>query len=143
MQPATPLHALNLIRKRGGMRIHVMRTMYAKLQHVIGFFGLTGKAENLLVISPEQAVTALTALLHKDMAYNSELMTEAEAAALAQELIRHFATPDAVIYSSGEWRDEENGELIYCSPFTKATFDAGMLIRNREETIAIWFEDED
>jgi hypothetical protein len=120
-----------------------MRSMQAKLQHVIGFFGFIGKEENLLVLSPEQAITALTQLLHKDMAYDSKLMPEAEAASLAHELIQHFADADAVIYTNGEWRDEEGGELIYCSPFTNATFDAGFLVRNKVETIAIWVEDED
>lgn len=136
-------HPFELLRKRPGLRIHVMRSMQAKLQHVIGFFGFIGKEENLLVLSPEQAITALTQLLHKDMAYDSKLMPEAEAASLAHELIQHFADADAVIYTNGEWRDEEGGELIYCSPFTNATFDAGFLVRNKVETIAIWVEDED
>lgn len=137
------LNPLDLLRKRPGMRIHVQRTRQAKLQDVIGMFGLTGKADDLLVLTPEQAVHALIPLLHKDMAYSSELMPENEAATLAHELIRHFADADALIYTSGEWRDEEGGELIYCSPFTGATFDAGFLVRNKVETIAIWFEDED
>lgn len=137
------LHPFDIIRKRAGMRIHVMRSMNAQLQHVIGFFGLTGNAEDLLVISPEQAVKTLTSLLHKDRAYDSELMLESEAAALAKVLIHQFATPEALIYTNGEWRDEGNAELDYCNPFTTATFDAGLLIRNRKETIAIWFEDED
>lgn len=137
------MNVLELLRKRSGLRIHVMRSMQAKLQHVIGFFGFTGKAENLLVLTPEQAINALTQLLYKDMAYDSELMPEAEAAALARELITQLADADAIIYTSGEWRDEEGGELIFCSPFTNATFDAGFLVRNKVETIAIWFEDED
>lgn len=136
-------HPFHLVRKRPGLRIHVQRTMQAKLQHVIGFFGFTGKEEDLLVLTPEQAITALAKLLHKDMAYGSELMPEAEAATLARELISQLADADAIIYTSGEWRDEEGGELIYCSPFTGATFDAGFLVRNKVETIAIWFEDED
>ncbi len=120
-----------------------MRTRSAELQHVIGFFRLTGNAEDLLVISPEQAVNVLTSLLHCDRAYDSELMPATEAVALATELIQHFATPTAIIYSNGEWRDEERTEMEYCNPFTAATFDAGLLIRNSEETIALWFEDED
>lgn len=77
------------------------------------------------------------------MAYGSELMSEAEAATLARELITQLADTDSIIYTSGEWRDKEGGELIYCNPFTGATFDAGLLVRNKVETIAIWFEDED
>lgn len=106
---------------------------------ILGKFGLRRQRAQLVVRDREQAITGLSRLLARDMAYGTEIMTEAEATAFASDIVRTYALPDAVFYSNQS--DVVAGAYVQ---MTDATMDAGIIIANPDHTyVCLWFEEED
>lgn len=89
------------------------------------------------------AVAILSQLLHKDMAYGSEIMPLEEARNLASGFISLFdATSN--YYSNSTWHQHESGGNIRAwAPLTEATFDSGIIVVDNHKIGIAWFEDED
>lgn len=89
------------------------------------------------------AVAILTQLLHKDMAYGSEIMPIEDARNLASNFISLF-DPESKYYSNSTWNKNEYGKNISgWNPLTEATFDSGIIVVDKNKIGIAWFEDED
>jgi hypothetical protein len=92
-----------------------------------------------------KAKIILTILLHKDMAYDSEMMSLEEAEELAERFLSYFSDT-ARYYSNSEWKKKESTgthHLNSWDPLTDATFDSGLIIIDEKQIGITWFEDED
>jgi hypothetical protein len=111
--------------------------------------------ESLIEIGNSKlAISILTSLLYKDLAYNAEIIPLEQANLLANAFISTFST-QATYFSNSTWnkneyRDEyregnRNHELGLSSwtPFTEATFDSGVIIYDNNRIGIAWFADED
>lgn len=92
-------------------------------------------------VDAERAESVLAALLHKDLAYKSEVMPEHTARWLASEFLRgfgpyrsRFATNSSDMPDQMPWS---------CTPATDATFDAGVVVMGEAGSGIYWVADED
>lgn len=87
-------------------------------------------------------------VLHRDMAYNAEVMSDARAAELADAFLSHFG-PGTRYFSNGTWHlpPVVRPGRVVCGaswdPVTPATFDTGVLAIGPERFGCLWIEDED
>jgi hypothetical protein len=85
------------------------------------------------------ALSILAALLWKDMAYEIECMSEAEAEEMAKVIISQNESAESKYFSNGNWAKRESW-----SPLTNSTFDAGLIVSGfNHRYFCIWFQDED
>jgi hypothetical protein len=109
------------------------------INRVLFRFGLIADSALLVEHSRETALSILTALLWKDMAYENACMTEAEAKKMAEEIISQNEFEGSKYYSNGNCVKRESW-----NPLTDATFDAGLIITGCNHIyFCIWFQDED
>jgi hypothetical protein len=107
-------------------------------------FGLEDDAEAFREVSREDAELVLTNVMHKDMAYSSEIMPRESAQELARLFLAEAGTQGARYFTNGSWEQvhkEYNG--VNWNPLTDATFDTGVLVLSPERTACAWFVDED
>ncbi|MHB2018293.1 MAG: hypothetical protein ACYCW6_15195 [Candidatus Xenobia bacterium] len=129
------LHA----RSAGEGRFFLLRDVSGDLSRVLSRCGLEATAEQLRECDQSAAEAILGRLLWKDMAYGQPCMAEADAAALAHQLVERYSGAASRYLSNGEW--ERDGGW---TPFTSATFDGGILIEGPDHRyFCLWFEDED
>jgi hypothetical protein len=96
------------------------------------------------------ASSILTSLLHKDLAYDAEMIPLEQANLLANAFISTFSN-QATYFSNSTWNNNEykegnrNHELGLSSwtSFTEATFDSGIIIYDDNRIGIAWFADED
>jgi hypothetical protein len=99
-------------------------------------------------IDEESARRLVEAVLRRDLAYNSELMPQAQARQLASQFLAYF-DPGARYYTNGTWHEVDNyfngGSVsgISWDPAAQATFDTGVLVIGRDRSGCLWVEDED
>lgn len=131
--------ALIEARKYGEIRVSVASEMTGDLSRVLSKFGLLDDASMLIEHSRATAVSILTELLWKDMAYEGECMPRENAEASAISIISENEDAQSRFFSNGNWALRESW-----NPLTKATFDAGIIISGQRGTyFCIWIEDED
>jgi hypothetical protein len=95
-------------------------------------------------------ISIITSLLHKDLAYNAEIIPLEQANLLANAFISTFSN-QATYFSNSTWNKNEykegnrNHELGLSSwtSFTEATFDSGIIIHDNNRIGIAWFADED
>lgn len=109
----------------------------ADLQGVASFFSLSQDSSNYRQIAKSEALKILTRVLHRDMAYESEIMPIQSAAELSTLFLKNFEEKSATFFtnidnSTGAW-----------NPVTQATFDAGIIAISQTESACLWIEDED
>jgi len=111
-------------------------------------FGLRDEAGCYKEIDEPAARRLVRMLLHRDMAYNAEVMPEARAADLADAFMGQFG-PGTRYFSNGTWHQPSvvRSDGVVCGPswdpVTPATFDAGELAIGPEQSGCLWVEDED
>ena len=109
------------------------------INRVLFRFGLFADSSLLFEHSREAALSILTALLWKEMAYDNACMSEAEAKEMAEEIISQNESEESKYYSNGNGIKRESW-----NPLTDATFDAGLIITGCNHIhFCIWFQDED
>lgn len=87
-------------------------------------------------------------VLHRDMAYDDEVMPATRAAALTDAFLAQFGAGTRY-FSNGDWRLRTAGrpeDGVVCTsldPVTPATFDTGLLAVGAERSGCLWVEDED
>ena len=106
------------------------RVFDASLLDVLALFGLLPKPEFLTPITPLQAAAEIAALMHKDLAYQVEIMPLARAHALAAAFVAELA--------------ELRPQFYRCDgTFTESTFEGGVLARGGDFAACVWVQDED
>ena len=93
-----------------------------------------------------RAIAALKDVLHRDQAYSGEQMSEAEAAALAEEFVGRFEE-GATFYTNATFPPRTDppspGWAGSWDPLTEATFDTGIVAVDTRSAGLLWIEDED
>lgn len=106
---------------------------------------LKPEAEKLLEIGPAEAVRVLVCWLHRDAAYQSELMLLEQARSLAESFVREYSDKTSRFFTNGRWDDTTRPQSW--QPLTESVFDGGLLIEsgrgNDVQHTCLWFEDED
>lgn len=102
--------------------------------------GLSTRAESYIEIGREKARDILVYLLHKDLAYGSEIIPLKRASEIADLVFLDFQEGEATFLSNSDWK---NNELSTWNPATQATFDSGIIAIGKKSSFCIWFEDED
>jgi hypothetical protein len=118
------------------------------IQELAREFGLTDEPSFYKEIDQAAARHLIRLVLHRDMAYNAEVMPENRAAELADQFLAQFG-PGTRYFSNGSWHLPPlvRGDGVVCGPswdpVTPATFDTGVLAIGRERSGCFWIEDED
>ena len=135
----TDPHKLIVAREFGEIRYAVVSDSSADLSSVLAKFGLEPDASLLIEHDKETALTILTELLWKDMAYESECMPKVQAEEFAQQILREHGLTESRYFSNGNFAKRESW-----NPLTKSMFDAGLIVTSRNGNyFCIWFQDED
>lgn len=90
------------------------------------------------------------ALLHKDMAYEVELMPVDKASLFTDKFFSLFSK-QALYFSNSSWNENEYSGadkdfefgLSSWAPLTELTFDSGIIICDNSKIDIIWFSDAD
>ncbi len=133
------LRALIKARDCGEIRIALVTEMTGDLSRVLSKLGFAPDASMLVEQDRVTALSILTALLWKDMAYEGECMPREQAEAFSNAIIDENCDIHSRYFSNGNWALQESW-----NPLTNATFDAGIIISSGGRLyFCIWFEDED
>lgn len=87
-------------------------------------------------------------ILHRDLAYNSELMLQTEAKTLTDRVMSLFSL-NVKCYTNGNFNEDgiaispEVKRGLGWHPITEATFDTGVVFVDKSRIGLIWVEDED
>jgi len=112
-------------------------------------FSLSPDPANYRRVTKKEAEQILTRILHKDMAYNSEVMPERSAAELSAGFLRGFDDGAASFFTNVDYSGEGRalGPSTWAGPdwkpVTEATFDAGVIAISGVQAACLWIEDED
>lgn len=104
-------------------------------------FGLSGKAAIYREIQADEAVSVLATVLHRDMAYDQQIMPAARALGLAKAFADCFPRDTARFFTNGTFGRKR--EAPSWSPATDATFDTGVIVLSSGIAACLWFQDED
>ena len=113
-----------------------------------GEFGLADQPSFYREIEETAARYLIRTVLHRDMAYNAEVMPAALAVELADRFLAQFG-PGTRYFSNGSWHlpPVVRPDGVVCGPswdpVTPATFDTGVLAIGPERSGCLWIEDED
>ena len=126
-------------------KVHIGFKEVKNVKEVAYRFGLTPESEIYFEVGFEDAKLTLTHLLHKDMAYEHEIMPLAQASILAAEFLAEFSSEEARYFTNSDWPAwlANPGSGRSWAPATDATFDSGILIITPTRVGCAWFMDED
>lgn len=119
----------------------------AIVDQVVQAHGFRGIATAWHEISASDAHAIVTALLHRDLAYEEEIMSLTAAADLATEFFDLVPEPHAY-FTNGEWTtnhdaNHEPAALLSWDPISDAAFDSGVVCLGDGSTALFWIEDEE
>jgi len=117
----------------------------ASISDVAVAFGLSDSADCYREIDALEAARVLEYVLHRDLAYNVEIMPLGLAIELTAEFIAQFSGLSARFFTNGDWGRPllTQGIGHRWSPVTTATFDAGVVVVSTEKIGCVWCLDED
>jgi hypothetical protein len=107
------------------------------LAAVASGFGLLDQADAYIEIERTEATSIAISILSRDLAYDTEIMSPARAAALWQQFLQGFNGQTLQLFSNGR------SGCSQWSPATKSTFDMGVLTVGESSSGCLWVEDED
>ena len=111
-------------------------------------FGLSDQQWRYKEIGEDDGRKLVHTLLHRDLAYNAELMSAAQAEELGNRFLGQFG-PGTRYFTNGTWhtlstiRSDGAAAVTSWDPVTSATFDMGILAIGPERSGCMWVEDED
>jgi hypothetical protein len=105
-------------------------------------FGLTSDHASYREIDAATARRLLEVILHRDLAYNDEIMPAARADELAGRFLASFGTVGVHYFTNGNCA-EQDGRNWSWNSVTAATFDTGVLVVGPRRCGCLWVEDED
>lgn len=133
------IHALLDARQASRLRHVLLSTDDDDLDRVLVQCGLQPRGAGLVELDRAAACGVLAEVLWKHLAYGTECMPQAQAAAWARAFVDSGSDTNSRCYANTDGRLPQQW-----TPLTDATFDAGLLIRLRPGRWAcLWVEDED
>jgi hypothetical protein len=139
------LVTIETLRNAGLVRGRVLQETFASPELAALAFGLKGDPAIYSEVGPKEAACVLRSVIHRDMAYEMELVPLRQAEELAEQFLRAVGSVGARYFTNGTFglpRPSPNVGASW-SPATEATFDTGILVITPERTACLWFEDED
>jgi hypothetical protein len=104
--------------------------------------GFTSFGNSWEPISRGDVLRIWTRILHRDLAYNAEIMPESDAESLAARFFALF-DPESAIYLTNCVAAKLDKSGFTWNPITAATFDIGAIVMDANNIGLIWVEDED
>ncbi|AGY56377.1 hypothetical protein [Gloeobacter kilaueensis] len=104
-------------------------------------FGLISTPDIYRLINRAQALAVAKRILHRDLAYDAKIMSEARAQALAENFLNHFDKEHVQYFTNGDYDIDSSSNGW--NPATSATFDTGILVLGNSKAGCLWVEDED
>ncbi|MBQ0946611.1 hypothetical protein KAK07_25015 [Ideonella sp. 4Y16] len=137
--------AIEALRNAGHVRAQVLEEAFASPELAALAFGLKGEPAIYSEVSPKEAACVLRSVIHRDMAYEIELVPLGQAEELAAKFLQAVGTVGARYFTNGTFGLPRQSPHVGASwsPATEATFDTGILVLTPERTACLWFEDED
>ncbi len=132
-------------RSAGVVRCAVLDGSSDSLAELTAAAGLQPAPERLREVDESYAQGIVTQVLRRDLAYGTELMSDAEAQALAAGFLELFRDRAPRYFTNGDfhrWPGKRPSSPSW-NPMTDATFDTGVLVLARGRTGYLWVEDED
>lgn len=140
-----PVTEISKARKCGHVRFHRIYEYPVDLNRILTMCYLKPEAERLLEIGRDEAVRVLVCWLHRDAAYQTELMPVEQAQRFAERFVREYSDETSRFFTNGRWDDSTRPQSW--QPLTESIFDGGLLIEsgrgNDTQHTCLWFEDED
>lgn len=135
----------DIIEKRncGDLKLAVSINWDYSLSEILSSFGLSSDESGLKEVSKGTAAEIIKALLYKSLAYDMEIMPEADAAEYAENLIALMAPDDAIFYTNADWHLYHQENSSEYAPFTEATFDGGIIALGEYSVMCFWVEEDD
>lgn len=125
----------------GVVHCHIIEEFPMSLDELAPRFRLLFTPCTYREIGKEQAEKVAKRILHCDLAYDSELMTERKAEQLASRFLGYFEEKDTQYYTNGGYYTDAESHAWH--PATYATFDTGILVVAKSRSGCLWVEDED
>ncbi len=140
-----PVTHIARARKCGHVRFHMIYDYPLDLNGILVMSYLKPEADKLLEIGRAEAVQVLVCWLHRDAAYQTELMPAELAEGFAENFVREHSDETSRFFTNGHWNDGNQPQDWI--PLTDSIFDGGVLIQsgrgNDTRHTCLWFEDED
>jgi hypothetical protein len=147
MEPSNKIVADIEASDRGVIHCGILNLPTDSVTALARFFNLCADEKTYQEITFESALRLMALLLHRDLAYSSEIMSIELAYALATRFLAQFSAKDARYFTNGSFHEDlaENGHYISASfnSATSATFDSGILVLTSTNAGCFWVEDED
>lgn len=140
-----PIERIVKARVFGEANVGAKRIRVQSVEDAATEFGLSRESNVYFEVGAPEAVSVLEAVIHKDMAYGSEMVPKKKAHSLASEFVQQFPLNEAKFYTNGSWGKPRPAPHIgpSWSPATDATFDTGVLVLTSSLCACVWFKDED
>ncbi len=139
------MNITEIIEKRdcGELRINFSTNFNDPINSLLSGFGLAPNEEKLTEVTIEIACEIVEAILWRDLAYSSEIMSREEAKRYSEYLIYSMAPPESTFYTNAVWHNYHGASSFGYSGFTSATFDGGIICVGKNSAMSIWVKDED
>ena len=140
-----PLAAITGARWVGETVSGIREGLFESVETVAKSFGLYGELGPYIEISASAASSVLTDVIHRDMAYSSEIVPLHKAKKLADAFVAEFQGSAARFFSNGFYRHGLGKSRLNTGwqSATDATFDTGILVVCCSRSACVWFKDED
>lgn len=118
---------------------------YAEPEPFAAKCGLSAKPGIYREISRAEALAVIQSVLHRDMAYQAEIMPRTDAEVLAESLLAEYRAGPARYFTNGDFGRSPAHPNV-CpgwNPATRSTFDTGVLVLARNKSMCLWVQDED
>jgi len=117
----------------------------ARVGEAAAAFGLLGDDAIYTEIAPDEASAVLTSVIHHDMAYHAEIVSQQTARELAEAFVGTFDADGMRFFTNGTFGRRPPAPHIGRSwrPATAATYDTGVLVLGPSSFACLWFLDED
>lgn len=127
--------------------LHAREAGPSAVDRVVQAHGFRGITTEWLEISAADAHAIVTTLLHRDLAYNEEIMPIESASDLATRFFDLAPEPHS-FFTNGEWSrsaDAENSPatLHAFDPISDATLDSGVVCLGDGQAALLWIQDDE
>jgi len=139
------MNIFEIIEKRncGNLRISFSANRGDSMNQILSGFGLFQNEDLLEEITETQAREIVTILLWKDLAYSGEIMCKEDAESYSDYVISHVFSKDSTFFTNALWQNYHGNNSFSFTPFTKATFDGGVIAVSKNVVAMFWVDDED
>ncbi|WDE08489.1 hypothetical protein SG34_031700 [Thalassomonas viridans] len=131
------------LRDCGELKISYITNWDYSMNQILDNFGLFPCEDKLKEVLLEDAQKIVEALLFKDLAYGSEIMTTKEATKCMEYFFSTFSSPNSRYYSNAVKGADNNQYIFHINQFTDSLVDGGVVIIDGDIAVCFWVSDDD